>query len=257
MPKAVEIAAFADKLLRSAEIPDYPNALNGLQVDTDAHVSKLAAAVDFSRRTVEGAARAGANLLIVHHGAFWDGATPITGSHFRILSDLFMKSIGVYSSHLPLDCHPTLGNNALLAKKLGLVSDSSFGEFKNISVGVAGSSTGSVDDLVGAANNFAKEHGGHVHVTPYEKKRAVGRWAICTGSGADSNTFREAAERGIQTLVVGEGPHWTAVRAEEAGLVVIYAGHYATETLGVQALAQAIAAEFNIPWEFVAAPTGT
>jgi putative NIF3 family GTP cyclohydrolase 1 type 2 len=85
----------------------------------------------------------------------------------------------------------------------------------------------------------------------------VGRWAICSGAGADSDTLREAKERKIETLIVGEGAHWTAVDAEENNIVIVYAGHYATETLGVQALAKALAAEFTIPWHFIPTPTGT
>lgn len=257
MPKAIEIAAFADNLLRTSAIPDYPNAVNGLQVDTVADVRKVAAAVDFSRRTIKGAAEAGANLLVVHHGAFWPGLVPMTGQRYEIWSGLFSAGLGIYSSHLPLDCHPTLGNNALLAKRLGLVPESSFGQFEGISIGAAGHSEQRVTDLLAITENFSGEHGGRVHATPHSAERRVGAWAICTGGGASTETIREAAERGIETMIVGEGPHWTAVHAEDHGLVLIYAGHYATETLGVQALAAAIAAEFEIDWEFISAPTGT
>jgi putative NIF3 family GTP cyclohydrolase 1 type 2 len=113
---------------------------------------------------------------------------------------------------------------------------------------------------MGAASSFAAEHGGRAQATPFGRdgnRRRVGRWAVCTGAGADTDTLREAGERKIQTLIVGEGPHWTAVYAEENDLVLIYVGHYASETLGVQALAAAISAKFGIPWEFIPAPTGT
>jgi putative NIF3 family GTP cyclohydrolase 1 type 2 len=90
-----------------------------------------------------------------------------------------------------------------------------------------------------------------------EPGRRTRRWAIITGAGASSESLREAAAQGIDTLITGEGPHHTAVEAPELGIVVLYAGHYATETLGVTALAEAIGAEFGIPWSFVAAPTGT
>jgi putative NIF3 family GTP cyclohydrolase 1 type 2 len=82
------------------------------------------------------------------------------------------------------------------------------------------------------------------------------RWAICTGAGAGRDTLREAADAGHDTLIVGEGPHWTAIDAEEAGLTIIYAGHYATETLGVRAVAMHVASVFDLPWLFVDAPTG-
>lgn len=256
MPKAIDIAKFADDLLGSATIRDFPNALNGLQVDTKAEIGKLAAAVDFSDRTIRGAAASGANLLVVHHGAFWSGLGPLTGQRYETISELFSKSLGVYSSHLPLDWHPTVGNNVLLAKRLGLVPECGFGKFHEISIGVAGHSEQPVSGLMERVRAFSQEHGGRPHSTPFSEGQMIGSWALCTGSGADSSTLREAEERGIETLVVGEGPHWTAVQAEDHGLVLIYAGHYATETLGVQALTEAIASEFGIEWEFIPAPTG-
>lgn len=257
MASALEVATFADRLLRTADVPDYPNALNGLQVSTEAQVRKLAAAVDFSARTVGGARDTGADLLLVHHGAFWGGLATLTGTRYRIVASLFESGMGVYSSHLPLDCHPTIGNNALLAKELGLSPTSGFGRFNGVTIGAAGESGMPMKKLVSAARSFAEAHGGSIHVTPHPDARSVGRWAVCTGAGAGTDTLKEAAERGIDTLVVGEGPHWTAVYAEDNGLTIIYAGHYATETLGVQALAAEIAKEFGIAWEFIAAPTGT
>ena len=257
MTTAAEIAEFSDKLLRSSELQDYPNAVNGLQIGTSSPILKVAAAVDFSRRAVDGAQKAGANLLIVHHGAFWGGLLPLTGRRFDLFSDLFSSGLGVYSSHLPLDCHPTIGNNTLLAAKLGLTPASGFGKIGDTSIGVAGESSSAITDLLERARLFASEHGGNVHATPFAKNQSVGRWALCTGSGADADTLREAEERAISTLIVGEGPHWTAIAAEEMGIVLIYAGHYATETLGVQALAAAIANEFGLEWKFIAAPTGT
>lgn len=257
MPYALDIAKFADRLLRTSEIPDYPTALNGLQIGNRAEIRKVVATVDFSARTVRAAKGARADLLLVHHGAFWEGVAPLTGPRFAVISELLENDIAVYASHLPLDCHPVLGNNVLLAQRLGLTPQSAFAKFESISIGVAGESSMRTDGLVKAATSFASEHGGRAHTTPYEQNRLVGAWGICTGAGANSDTLREATQRGIKTLVVGEGPHWTAVYAEENDLVVIYAGHYATETLGVQALAAAVAAEFALEWEFIAAPTGT
>ena len=257
MATALQLAEFADRLLGSRVISDYPNAVNGLQVDTDQPVAALAAAVDFSSRSVKGAIKAGANLLIVHHGAFWGGAEPLTGARYRTFRLLIENSLGVYSSHLPLDCHPSLGNNVLLAETLGLKVGSSFGFHKGTAIGVAGDSKSSLSDLTASISSFAQAHSGRIHHTPAAAGRLVGRWAICTGAGADADTLREARERKIETLIVGEGAHWTAVDAEENDIVIVYAGHYATETLGVQALAKTLAAEFKIPWHFIPTPTGT
>jgi dinuclear metal center YbgI/SA1388 family protein len=255
MPKAAEIARFADDLLQTASTPDYPNAFNGLQVDTAADIRKIAAAVDFSSRTIRAAASAGANLLVVHHGAFWSESAPLTGRRYQMISELYAKSLGVYSSHLPLDRHPTIGNNVLLAEKLSLDPEFSFGQFQEISIGVAGQSKELVSGLMTKVGAFTQDHGGHAYSTRYSPERLVGTWAICTGSGADSSSLKEAAEQGVDTLIVGEGPHWTSVYAEDHDLVLIYAGHYATETLAVQALGASFASEFQIEWEFNAAPT--
>jgi Uncharacterized conserved protein len=257
MPGVIEIAAFADELLRTREIPDYPNALNGLQVATNAEIVKVAAAVDFSTRAVEGARSAGANLLLVHHGAFWSGLTPLTGKRYRVMASVIEGGLGVYSSHLPLDCHPTIGNNVLLAKRLGLTPSTVFGNFNDVSIGVAGESNSPLTSLIATACEFAALHEGRVHATPHAGTQKIGRWAVCTGSGANTETLREAGERGINTLIVGEGPHWTAVHAEESGITLMYTGHYVSEILGVQALAAEIAKAFDIPWEFIGAPTGT
>ena len=82
------------------------------------------------------------------------------------------------------------------------------------------------------------------------------RWAMCTGAGASTDTMKEAIKMGVDTLIVGEGPHWTAIQAEESALTIIYAGHYATETLGVRALAEHLGKKYNVPSSFVSAPTG-
>jgi dinuclear metal center YbgI/SA1388 family protein len=251
-----DIAEHLDALLRTTEIPDYGGAVNGLQVQNGGVVHKVAAAVDFSRRTIEGAIGAGADLLIVHHGAFWSGVQPIRGSCYGRLKLLFAHDVAVYSSHLPLDLHPELGNNVLLARALGLQPSAGFARFQTVTVGVRGDTDVATEDLVARASAFARDHGGDTRVTPFESGRRTRRWAICTGAGASSDTIREASASGVDTLIVGEGPHHTAVEAPESGLVILYAGHYATETLGVRALAERVAGTFHLPWTFIEAPTG-
>jgi len=110
--------------------------------------------------------------------------------------------------------------------------------------------------LVDRCCELAAECGGNVVATPYSADRLTRHWGICTGAGADSDTLREAVERGLDTMIVGEGPHHTAVQARDLGIVVIYAGHYATETLGIRALGEHIASEFDIESLFLEAPTG-
>jgi dinuclear metal center YbgI/SA1388 family protein len=256
MAHAQSIAARLDTLLRTAEIPDYPGALNGLQLTSRRDVRRLATAVDFSSFTVDETIRVGADMLLVHHGMFWGGAQPLTGRHYERIARLITSDIAVYASHLPLDTHPEFGNNVLLAQRLGLTPSAGFARFKTIEVGVSGNADVTTGALVGRARAFARECSGEVVVTPFTEERRTRRWAVCTGAGADSDTLHEAVEGGIDTMIVGEGPHHTAVQARDLGLVIIYAGHYATETLGIRALGERIGGELGIQSQFLEAPTG-
>ncbi|HEY7233675.1 MAG TPA: Nif3-like dinuclear metal center hexameric protein [Gemmatimonadaceae bacterium] len=256
MPLAQALADRLDALLRTSEIPDYPGAINGLQLANRRDVRRLATAVDFSSFTVQEAIRAQADMLLVHHGMFWGGAQPITGAVYQRIAALVTSDVAVYSSHLPLDIHPEVGNNVLLAKRLGLEPSAGFARFKTIEVGVSGAANIPTQALVDRACELAAECAGAIVATPYSADRLTRHWGICTGAGADSDTLREATERGIDTMIVGEGPHHTAVQARDLGIVIIYAGHYATETLGIRALGERIASEFGIESRFLDAPTG-
>jgi dinuclear metal center YbgI/SA1388 family protein len=251
-----EIARFLDRTLSTPSIPDHPNALNGLQCEHGGSVLKIAAAVDFSRRVLEETIRREANLLLVHHGMFWGGLRALTGALFERMQLLVSNDVAVYASHLPLDAHPSLGNNVLLARRLGLTPSLPFATFQGVAVGVAGEADLETSELLSRADHFSREHSGVARASVIEPDRRTRRWAMCTGAGASSETLREAHELGIDTLIVGEGPHHTAVEAPELALVVIYAGHYATETLGVRAVAAHAAAHFGLPWEFIPSPTG-
>jgi dinuclear metal center YbgI/SA1388 family protein len=243
-------------LLRCRETPDYALALNGLQVDNRTPIVRVAAAVDCSRRTIEGAVAAGANLLVVHHGLFWGGLQPLTGAHLARVRALLERDVALYSAHLPLDTHETMGNSYLLARALNLEPSGGFARYQTIFCGVQGSSDVATADLVASCDRFARSHGGRVVASSYPVDRRTRRWGIVSGAGVTTDTLREAVELGLDTVITGEGPHWSAVDAEEKGLVILYAGHYATETLGVQALAQWMAAQARVPWSFVDAPTG-
>lgn len=246
-----------DDLLRTREVPDYSGALNGLQVANSGRVDRVAVAVDFSRAAVEQAVAAGAGLLVVHHGMFWGGAQAVVGPAYDRMRLLFAHDLAVYASHLPLDLHPAIGNNVLLAKELGLEPSGGFARFKTVDVGVRGEA----DDLETAAlaaraAAFARRWRHALRHTPIAAGRRTRRWGLCTGAGASSETLAEAGALGLDTLVVGEGPHHTAVEAAERGIVVLYAGHYATETLGVRAVGAEVERVFGVPWTFVGEPTG-
>jgi len=255
-PAAHAISTWLDDLLETSTTPDYTGALNGLQFDHQGPVTRIAAAVDASLRTIEACVSAGANLLLVHHGLFWAGAQRVRGAQYQKTRILVEHDIAVYGTHLPLDRHASLGNNVLLATTLGLTPSSTWLPYKGVPIGVSADTDLPTATLVDRARAFAATHAHHVVVTPHDATRRTRRVAICSGGGASTDSIREAIALGADTLVVGEGPHHTAIDAEESGLVVIYAGHYATETLGVQALARATAEHWQLPWSFLPAPTG-
>lgn len=250
------LVRFLDEELRTPELPDWDAALNGLQLANSGTVSRVAAAVDFSGATVAAAIREKADLLIVHHGMFWGGAQRLVGPAYERIRAAIAGDLAIYASHIPLDAHPTLGNNALLAKELRLAADGTFGRYKNIEIGVRGSSDIATKALAERVSAFSARYSTTAVSTPFAEGRQTKRWAIITGAGAYPEALEEALERGVDTLIVGEGPHHTGVQAMELGLVVIHAGHYATETFGVRALAEQLGRRFDLPSVFVNVPTG-
>jgi dinuclear metal center YbgI/SA1388 family protein len=250
------LVAWLDEVTSTRETPDYSGALNGLQFANMGHVHHIAAAVDASNRVIDATIAIGADMLIVHHGLFWGGAQPIAGALYRKYIKLIDHDIAIYSCHLPLDRHAVFGNNALLAKELGLTPTATWLPYKGVDIGTLVDTEVSTRELVERAARFSAMHGHTGVATPYNADRVSRRIAVCSGGGASSESLNEALSLGADTLVVGEGPHHTAIKADDTGLVVIYAGHYATETLGVQALAKAAASEWQLPWDFLPAPTG-
>lgn len=257
MTTTSEVAEYLNQLLSVTSIPDYPNALNGLQLENNGQVTRVAAAVDYSLETVKRAAESHSNFLILHHGMFWAGLRPLTGALQQKLKLLLDNDIAVYSSHIPLDYHQTFGNNVLLCHELELIPSGVFAQFKGISIGLSGESDLPTAEILGRAKAFATKHGGDALAAGRPIKGAMTRkWAMCTGAGASSETISEAKAAGVDTLIVGEGPHHTAVEASDFGMSVIYAGHYATETLGVRALAKHLSERFGLQCTMIDAPTG-
>lgn len=236
--------------LRLRDIPDYPGAVNGLQLANGGPVTRVAAAVDACLPVVKAAAASGADLLVVHHGLFWSGAQPIVGGLFEKLKMAMDANLAIFSAHIPLDVHPVLGNNAQLAAALGFSETAPFFDWKGIQLGVRASVDLDREALV-AAVAAATGETPHCCAGGPSRVRSVG---IITG-GAGSEIAAMAAT-GVDTFITGEGPHWSYTAAEELGLNLIYGGHYATETFGVRALAAKIAEDFGLPWEFIDHPTG-
>lgn len=252
-----EVAAYLDQYLRVREVPDDGNAHNGLQVENGGRVTRIVAAVDASLATIEGLGKAdGAPLLLVHHGLFWDGAQPLTGRRYRRVRALFERDAALYAAHIPLDLHPDVGNNAGLARMLGLTDWQWFGQYKGATIGVAGTvppGLGQRDALSRRLADFLGILPAAVRLVPGgpEQVRRVG---VITG-GAGSSIL-QARDAGCDTFITGEGAAHTYFDAMEYGVNVLYAGHYATETIGVRLLAEHLAGRFDLPWEFHDHPTG-
>lgn len=256
MTELADIALALDALLRTSEVPDYPNALNGIQVAHRGPVRRIAAAVDLSVQTVEATVEGDANLLMVHHGLFWGGLQPLVGAFRERVRLLVEHDIAVYASHLPLDAHSEHGNNILLARALGLTPTGSFARHRGEPIGVSGSDDIGTAELIERAQTFAGQHETSLRTSRVPANHRTRRWGLCTGAGASADTLHEAVAAGLDTMIVGEGPHWTAVDAPDNGIVIVYAGHYATETLGIKSVAAWAAERFQLPWFFIDASTG-
>lgn len=243
---------FMEELLAVSSFPDYPGAANGLQVAGPSEVRRLAAAVDASQETFEAAAAAGADLLIVHHGIFWHGLRPLTGRRYRKVSTLIRAGLGLYAVHLPLDAHPELGNCILLARGLDLEVEGRFGAYEGEEIGWWGRCDGA--GPVAFRERVARAVGGGPVRLLAGGDHPVRRVAVVTGGGGAF--LEEAAERGMDALVTGEASHHAYVDALELGVHLFLAGHYATETFGVKALASRVSERFRLPWEFLDFPSG-
>ena len=244
--KLEEVVKYQNDLLRVTEFDDYPNALNGLQLENSGTVSKVAAAVDACEAVLRMAVEDGADLLIVHHGLFWSGLQSLTGAHYRKLKLAIENDLAVYSVHLPLDAHPLAGNNVLLCNALD------FPEPRKpfLEVGLQVEAKLNREAL---CRRIEQAVGGNVHFAPGGPP-ITRRIGVVTG-GAGGEIFKAAAE-GVDTFITGEGPHWSFTAAEELNMNIFYAGHYATETFGVQELAKSLQAKFALPWTFLHHPTG-
>jgi dinuclear metal center YbgI/SA1388 family protein len=248
--KRDDIAGYLDGYLRISEIAD--SSPNGLQVQGAARVERVAFAVDAAAQTIRAAVGAGAHMLIVHHGLWWGTHEQIVGNMYERISRLIHGSLSLYAAHLPLDCHPEVGNNAELARLLGFDVVDTFASYKGTAVGAVARPQKAL--MRGALlKKMVSALGVEPEVLAFGPER-VRCAAILSGGGA---MFAEEAKRaGCDTLITGETSHSAYHMAKESGVNLVFGGHYATETVGLRALERHVKQRYPITTKFIPAPTG-
>jgi dinuclear metal center YbgI/SA1388 family protein len=244
-----EIVGYCSTALNSDRFHDV--AVNGLQVEGKEIVNRLASAVSVSAKVIHEAAEWNADMLLVHHGLFWgDRSGPIAGPIRTRLGLLLGTDMNLVGYHLPLDAHPTLGNNALLIQELGLEMHQPFAKVADQNIGYIASSTPSIS-LNALARRFENLTKRSPTILPGGPD-PVDRVAVVSGSGY--STLDEAAGLGCQVIITGDVREPTMATARELGVTVIAGGHEATERLGVQALADLLSKTFNVETRFFEDP---
>jgi dinuclear metal center YbgI/SA1388 family protein len=240
--KRDDIVAFADELLDVGAFRDYGPV--GMQVVGADEVTKIVCAVSASRELFERAAAAGAQMVLVHHGVLWENEPRTIDRRMKgRLQALFAADLTLLAYHLALDAHLEVGNNVLLARELGVDVDRAF-----VAIGVGGSFPAggvSIDELAARVERVV----GRTPLFFADGPARIERAAVVTGGGA--RYLADAAVEGYHVLVTGEATEPTMMNARELAMHFVAAGHYATERLGVQALAARIAERFRVEWEFV------
>jgi dinuclear metal center YbgI/SA1388 family protein len=245
------IVRFLNAELRIKNIPDASR--NGLQVRVPKEIRKVGFAVDASLTTFEKAARAGCDLVIVHHGIKWKGLRDRTGLQKRRIAFLKRQRINLYAAHLPLDVHPVYGNNAELARLLGLTRIEKFGKYKGRALGYKGRLP--APRTVGwVASTLKRRIKADCKVLRFGRPgvRTIG---IVSGGGSDA--IVDAYKERIECFVTGEAPHHIYHEAKDLKKNVIVAGHYATETTGVKALMPFLRGRFGVNVHFIDVPAST
>jgi dinuclear metal center YbgI/SA1388 family protein len=249
MVKKEKIVNFLNKYLKVDEYKDY--AANGLQVDGKDDVKKIGFAVDACLLSINEAKNAGCDMLIVHHGMFWDKIGPITNQMYHRIKTHIDSGISLYACHAPLDIHPIVGNNAELLKMFGLRPSIPFGSDKH-------NTWGYMDTLkkpitIKKAKEILSALESDMKVYNFGKKQVK---SIACVSGGAGFSIPEAVEKEIDLLVIGEIKHSSYHIIKEGKINVIAPGHYATETLGVKALMSLIRKKFRLKTLFFDIPTG-
>lgn len=244
------VVAYCDRLLNTPQFDDWDGAMNGLQMENRGRVHRIAATVDATLATLRMAVAVQADLLIVHHGLFWGKTAPWIGRRAELIRLLVENDLAVYSSHLPLDAHPRLGNNAQLCAALGFRRLKPFFFEKGRHLGFRTDQKIPREELI---RRLTQAVGRTPILLPGGPELCQSIGVVTGGAG---NELKTAAEEGVDTFITGEGAHWTFGLAEELRVNVLYGGHYATETFGVKALAAHLSKRFDLPWVFLDHPSG-
>lgn len=251
MAKLADIVTYIDGYLQVAAFTD--DSWNGLQVQGKPDVKTIVSAVDAGLETFQQAATKGADLILVHHGLFWKSANPslVIWRRDRVKT-LWQSDMSLYAAHLPLDRHPEVGNNALLLRLLGAEVIGDFGHHHEQPISWHGQLS-QPKSLADIEHELQTKIGASCTTLPFGPKE-VRTVAVCTGGGSYA-TFAEALELGVDLYITGDTSELFFL-AKDAGCNVIFAGHHATETLGVKALADHLAEKFNVSASFLDLPTG-
>ena len=245
----LQLSHYLDNLLEISSINDAPNALNGLQVQNTGEVKKIGLAVDLCQATIDLAIEKNCQMLFVHHGVFWGGLQQVRGPFYKKISSMIRANLGLYSAHIPLDLHPVLGNNRALADLIGLKNLEPFGEYRGIKIGLKGTINKKPAETL--VQDLAEKLGSPVKVIGAGDIQSIG---LVTGGAAD--IIQQASSERLDAYITGEGSNHHYHDAIEGKCILIFAGHYATETGGVKSVGLHLEQKFQIVTEFLDYPTG-
>lgn len=246
-----DILTFCDRLLEPGRFRDY--APNGLQVPGPEHVHTVVTGVSAHAELFEAAVAEDADLVLAHHGIFWKGAPlGITPALKRRLQLLFDADIALAAYHLPLDGHPEIGNNALLADALGCVAHTPFGDHEGTAIGVAGDFGAGGVTPAELVSRVREACFGREPLAFLEGPETIRRIGIISGAAIDY--VADAVAAGLDAFLTGEPAERVMAIAREEGIHVFAAGHYATEVRGIRRLGELIAQEFGVRHVFVDVP---
>ncbi len=248
--KRTDLVAYLDAYLDIANIKDY--GPQGLQIEGRAEVNHIVGLVDAHQPCVDAALAHNADLMLVHHGIFWGGPKRLQGSYGNLVRSFMQADLNLYAAHLPLDAHPTVGNNAELARRLGLEISDWWANVNGRKIAVLATAPGGVP-LDALVTRFAQTVG-PVKLLQAHGPNLIQRVGILSGFGA--REIEEAAALGCDLFITGETSHAQYYDALNANINVLYGGHYTTEIVGVQALGQHLQEKFGLTFEFIDLPTG-